>query len=697
MKKTFYILSVILFAAMGCTKEFEQSFVNEDQTVPDGAQVTLTFSVPTTPQTRAEMAYKPDFSPTKSKMHVLVFNAKTGSLLEVREAVLTGSANDNGPSHKATYKVALTMGSTARVLHFIIDAPTYLTDGSVYNETGLGYNYDLDEDGNPDVAVYLGDSESTVASKLFTTDGKAAFWQRVELPNGLKAYTYPGGIPKYYTAAEVQTGPLGDYYIDHNDQVVNVGDFINEYGDKITTGTGYLASQVVQDEVEVIPMIRNFTLIEVSSIWSDFTLEKAALVNVPYGGFIAPYDTDAGKFVDLYTGVKSTYTFDATSVGTTGYNPLVPTTKYGTIQTFRELDDDNNYISLPVPVSVDDSKKVKLFMYERGVPSSDATAVLVGGKLNGQERWFKFDMNDSDGNYPSIYRDITYEMKISEVAGSAGYPTMLGAFEAPAIGDISANPATKTLTMVSDDNRGCLWVDFIDYTHVGESTTVTLRYKFWRIDHSEVTSANVALSVSHATSDHAITGFTNGAVYSDTDTQDGQSGWYYTTVTLSGTGNSIKRSVLRVKGTYTITGTDGTTKEKSLYRDVTFTVMNKQEFGLDVSKLGSDAISKETTVTITLPDNLGYSVFPLVVRIEADKQNINPTGNIPVEYGPSTIEGKNVNSFYFLYTIDYSEYSSGKRDFEAEFKTTKTTGNTTEMYISDAKGYFNQTHKTLSI
>lgn len=691
MKKTFYILSVILFAAMGCTKEFEQSFVNEDQTVPDGAQVTLTFSVPTTPQTRAEMALKPDFSPTKSKMHVLVFNAKTGSLLEVREAVLTDSANDNGPSHKATYRVALTMGSTARVLHFIIDAPTYETDGSVYNETGLGYKYDLDEDGNPDVAVYLGDSESTVASKLFTTDGKAAFWQRVELPNGLKAYTYPGGTPKYYTAAEVKTGPLGDYYIDHNDQVVNVGDFINEDGDKITTGTGYLASQVVQDEVAVIPMIRNFTLIQVTSIWSNFILEKAALVNIPYGGFIAPYDADAGQFVDLYSGVKDAYTFTAETVGATGYNPLIPTTKSGIIRTFRE-----EGATLPTAVNAENGV-VNLFMYERGIPTSDATAVIVGGKLNNQERWFKFDMNDSEGQYPAIYRDITYEMKISEVAGSAGYTSMQAAFDAPAIGDISANPATKTLTMVSDDNRGCLWVDFIDYTHVGESATATLRYKFWRIDHPEVTSENVAISVSHSTSDQAITGFTNGAAYPDTDTQDGQSGWYYTTVTLSGTGGSIKRSVLRVKGTYTITGTDGTTKDKSLYRDVTFTVMNNQDFGLDVSKLQSDAISKETTITITLPDNLGYSVFPLVVRIEADKQNINPTDNIPVDHGPSTIPGKNVNSFYFLYTIDYSKYSTGIRDFEAKFKTTKTTGNETEIYISDSKGYFNSTHKTLSI
>ena len=682
MKKIFYILSVVLFTAIGCTKEYGPLDINSTQDVPEGAELTLTFSVPTAPQTKADMELKPDFSPENSTMHVLVFNAKTGALLEVKEATLTGTVNDNGPDYAATYSVVLTMGSTARVLHFIIDAPTYETDGSVYNETGLGYDYDLDEDGIPDVAVYLGDSESTVASKLFTKDGKAAFWQRVELPNGLKGYTYPGGRPKYYPTAEVQTGELGDYYYDRKGLVVNVGDFVNELGNKITDGKGYLASQVVQDEVSMIPMIRNFARIKVHSVWSSFVVEKAALVNVPYGGYIAPFDSDNGKFVDLYSGVKSTYDLSPESVAATGYDPLIPTTPDGDINTFR-----GQGVSLPTTVNATNGV-VDLFMYERGVPTDDATAVIVGGKVNGTERWFKFDMMNTDGEYPSLYRDITYEMKISEVAVAAGYRTMQEAFDAPAMGDISANPATKTLTMVSDEMKGNLWVDFIDWTHVGNADVVTLRYKFWRVGYDSVSSDDVELTLTHSTSDHAVTSFSEGEEYTQTDTQDGLDGWYYTTVNLSATGNNIKRSVLRVKGTYTVPGSDGTTKQKSLYRDVTFTVMNEQKFGFAATNLAQDAIGQETTLTITLPDNLGFSVFPLVVRIEAVKQNLNPVDNIPVDYGETIIPGQSGNSFYFLRTIDYAEYAEGKRAFESKFKTTKTSGNATTIWISDTKGYF---------
>ena len=198
MKKFFYLFYIVLLGAVGCNEfpsVYDQSrIVNEPA---EGAKMTLEFSIPTSPVTKGGMTDQPSIT-TSSKVHVFVFNATSGALLQVAEASLkegesvtqntTWSTASSSVTDYADFTVVVDMGSAHRYLQVVVDAPTYSTENSTNdNETGIGYA------SNP---IYIGDSETDVALKLYTSEGVTSYWQRIDLPNGLQAYTYPGGKPE---------------------------------------------------------------------------------------------------------------------------------------------------------------------------------------------------------------------------------------------------------------------------------------------------------------------------------------------------------------------------------------------------------------------------------------------------------------------------------------------------------------------
>ena len=720
MKKFIYILCIALFA-VACVDPLEQvvTITNEPA---DGAKMTLEFSIPTSPLTKGGMTDQPNIT-TSSKVHVLVFNATSGALLQVAEASLkegesvtqntTWSSASSPITDYADFTVVVDMGSAHRFLQVVVDAPTYTTDGTNDNETGIGYA------SNP---IYIGDSETDVASKLYTqmytqdnvTYYPTSYWQRIDLPNGLQAYTYPGGKPEKgvegvdwtYVVKDPPIDPTEDYYTDKNNSTVYYGDFVNGSGHKITTGTGYVMSTDVANRVKFIPLVRNFVKIRVSKAeGGNFTPSKAVLINVPKSGYIAPYSAASG-FVSYYlkdekldhlqkpatpvAGEK----YGEAGIISTGYTAPVPN---------DEIDTSNPGEAKCISA---DNGVISLYMYERGVPTSNPTQLLVYGSLNGTNRWLKMDITDTDGNYIALYRDLTYDMKIGSITGTSGYTSIGAAYNGTAIGNPSASPETKTLTQVSDGKGTYIWVDYIDYASFdanANTTGVRLRYKFWNSNATyPKTSADAVVTVSHSTSPGAVTSTTlTPQVYSGTDTQDQESGWYYVNVPLAAQTSTVMRSVVRVSGT--AVNTAG--KTVTLYRDVTFTVMPMQTMTVEMSKLESDAYDKPTTATITLPDGLGYSLFPLVIRIEAYNGSLNPSdSDLPVGYGTSTFKTltqtnnpdyatysgyvRSSNSLWFEKTIDYDDYDSGTREFTADFTTIFSSGNPTVVAFSDPDGHF---------
>lgn len=658
------LLVALLLGVSSCVYSLDEKWQEPQPQIPDDALVSLTFGVPAEPSTKAF-----GVNPTISSMHIFLFD-EAGLLLAAKSATAFGAVTENGSAHTSYWTVDLPMGAGERRLHFVAN---------------LGADYVPPASG----------SEVSVMRSLTTTGGVDAYWQR-RVISGITAYKYDGsGSYTYVNPAngEEQTIPVESVpgfrsksgttytyqYVDIEGETrtmtVNQGDYITRTGTKSLDGTGLFASKATTDAVRNIPLVRNFARIKISSdAQSNFQLEKAVLINTPISGFVVPYDDRSGqnKFSSVYMDAGTTVpTFD--NVFASGYPGSMPGDGVNTVMPAE---------SAAQSVS---GGEVTMFMYERGIPTQNASAILVYGQLyvnnvNKGKRWFKIDITNDNGEYVPIYRDCIYDMKIKSINGSEGYGSLEDAFGASSLGDITSSPETATLTRVDDGKGLQLWVEYIDYTSTSTSTTqVRLLYKF-TYNNSNL-NGNVTMDVRGYTgTDPAVTGVTiSTANYTGTDTPDSSTGWRQATVTLDGVGQNLKRSYIHV---------EGTRNYKTLSRDVTFRVLPKQNFTLVATPV-SDEANQQTTLTITLPPNvLGYSVFPLTLMIEAKNNCLTPVDNLTVETGKSAFDS-NRNTFYFLKTISYSEYQANNV-FQCRFKTTKTSGNVpTQIRVTDKRNLFN--------
>lgn len=698
----------LLLSAISCTDLLDENLrglgaIKDARTDSlAGARVNVGFNVPMPVATKAMTE-----DPTITSMHVFVFIdngvSDNGVLLEVQPATLAGYVNANaegidvdgnfiGPEGKtviARWETDLLMGRGKRRLHFVANLPE-----------------DFEEPA-------AGSAEFTVMRSIQTTGGDVAYWQMKELENGILAYTYDGtggfgfvgndgtrdtanvtAISGYVTGS---LKPDGSYqYTDTDGSVIDVakGDYITSTGQKVLDGKGFYASCEVANAVSEIALIRNFTRIKVlttstaanASNSNKFHLKSAVLINTPQYGYAVPFDDVHNSFVTEYrnSSVNHKPTHATIYNAGDGYpasvplNSIVTDLPNGSKQAGHET--VNGYTR----------DSVLLYMYERGIPTQNATAMLVCGTMGSstQERWFKIEISDEDGAYYPFYRDFTYEVEIKSITGSPGYDTMEGAYGGSAVGDISNSSETTTLTRIDDGNGLTLWVEYIDYTSVSEdSTKVTLLYKFYK-GSENYTSTITPEIVSVQGREAAVKRF-----YTEPYRQvglDQENGWYQATVVLYGSGSETKISKLRISGTR---------NNKTLRRDVEYHVMEKQDLTIRADNLASEDAGETTTLYITLPRYLGYSVFPLTLMIEAAKNNLNPGDdeNLSVESGPSIIPGGTTNSFHFLKTINFSEYKdvedATQRTYQVELKTTRqgTAANTngTAIYVVDQKPYFN--------
>lgn len=690
MKKYAYIFSILLFAAIGCTKEFEQISSGDNVEFPEGATALVTFSIPGQPQTRGGMAVEPEIE----NLYVAVFNS-AGLLKEYVKATPVQLATENATWY--TYQVSLLLNSSERRLHFIANAPESIPEGT----------------------------ESAVIRSLETADGNAAYWQRVILEHGVTPYAYPGGVVTYkwmdesgYHEKSYGT-PGGTSYVDGAGFTVNRGDYVQQNGNKVTDGTGYFASAETTSELAKVPLIRNFARITVTGKdGGTFEPIQFKTIYTPDKGSVAPYDSHADAFVKPYMDAYNhTSTDEALVAYTRGLLSQLKASGYladmPTGATLSEYTQTQVEALSFLPAGQYD------FMYERGLPNADVvpTCVLVQGYLTDRDpqkknpRWFKIEINDADGYYLPIFRDVTYNMEIASIMGTPGWDTAWEAYDNLSVGDVSTSTTTETLNQISDgkDPGTTLWVEYIDYTSVdSRATSVPILYKLFTDTGENLTSTNVTLRVDSYTGiTPAITSTSiTGSEYSGTDTPDGSSGWFVANVPLAAQGQSIKKSCLHIEGVTKFS------PQKAVFRNVVYRVMPNQNLGLDHSNDGDDL-----KLSITLPENLGFSMFPLVLKIEANKGDLNPAiakntrenvfgdtqaatkgkaVDLPSEYGKSlfvdTQDYTGPNTFYFLFTVNYSDYSDYVLTgvtYNLYFKKTRNTDNSTAIRVQDKKPYFN--------
>ena len=676
----------------------------------EGKPVTITFGVGSNDPATKALTELPDIR----SMHVFMFNAE-GILVDAERATFD-PVTANGESNKKRWTVHLAMGTAERHLHFVANLDT------------------LDQSGTKEYKLPTTGSEVALIRSLISTGGDDAYWQRIVLPEnvGVGAYKYDGTGQYQYTSpndgsihtvaveniggfiSKSGTSPNISYvYYDEEAQMditVNRGDYITTAGAKVISGTGLYASEATAEYVQMIPLIRNFARIRImSATTSNFQITRAALINVPKAGYIAPYDDAAGSdhnhFVDDYMPDCSVRppvapVLSREIIDNSGYPATIPAVGLNT--------------DLPTEFTTASAaggmQTAILYMYERGIPEENATAILVEGTLDGTAgRWFKIDVVNTDGDYFPIYRDFTYDITINSINGTSGYATAQAAFENAAVGDISSSPDTKTLARI-DDGKGLeLWVEYIDYTSVSTAaSSPRLLYKFTYTDPNTHTVTNLSNTVTLSTNSYQGYGaaiataepFSTPAPYGGTDTPDSQTGWYITTVNLNAAGSNLLKTDLHVSGSVE-SGGGVVSYSKTLSRDITYRVMPKQNLTLHTTGLSSaNTLGATTELSITMPNILGYSAFPLVLKIEALDNNLNPViaANLPVDSGASAfgVSGSG-RSFYFLKTISYAEYEllveAGQPcTFTATFATTQGgTGvnNATWLAVSDVGGYFN--------
>ena len=746
MKKIFSIVFSIalLLGAVSCTDLLDPSLRQTGQQVPDDAKVTLYFATPADVVTKApgDMASDPDIT----SIHVFVFN-KDGILVETAEAknaetgaATFGKVTQNGPDNAKHWSVILTMSGSERRLHFIANLP---------------------KDSNGKYLVPEAGSEASIFQSLATTYPAGAYWQRRVLTYGIKAYQYDGsGTYQYITEEEItiedpntqtnttyypgqivtvavpnQEEELGEggSYKDPDGQTVNEGDYINRDGYKIIKGTGFYA---IEEIVEKVPMIRNFAKIRVKSTWTrtvngstqTFNLTQAALINYPAAGYIAPYDPDQAAdgynhFVKEYVDITGAAVPVAANLG--GYSVKIPSD--GLLHT--TVDDPPT--GEEIKTAKDDDGFIVLYSYERGLPTSNPVTLLVAGKWNnsGNDIWYKIELTDQTGKYFKILRDFTYDVTITGIEGDEGHGSLEAALAAGPVGDFSNSPETATLERISDDNGLTLWVSYIDKpilnaeipaAETAEGRYVTLLYTCFKGDnyfndtaidgddegHIRLTRQKhpdyATLPYATAGSDEipeVMEGYPH-VVTADDDVEvpDESFEWMIVKFKLNKIqeGQGYLRSQIHVEAKVT---QEDVGYDKTLSRNVTYTVMPKQNFS---SVSASGLKNGQTTLTIKLPSNLTPSIFPMDLVIEDENNCLMPVGNEPVESGKSTFTGR-TNNYYFIKSIAYTDYYDVKNKqikqdkYTVVLKTTRTvpTGGT-KIHIYDKNGYFNVAEVTVN-
>ena len=767
MKKTLYMIAAALLALTACTKELPwengAAYEEPDSVYPEGATMDLYFSVPAPVATKGAMADDPDID----NLYVAVFDG-AGTLKEYVEAIPIDRTaggdyiyvDKNGPTNARLFKARVMMKNAERHLHFIANGPTKAeVDASGGTESSLSQQWMTKYDTQKGwQAAYW--------QRVVLPNGITAYTFSARKPDGNTPWAAGDEVKYYYLndpdepgvfipASSSTPGVLTvtriikiangrPYYEDENGLFVNPGDFVNAKGDKIVDGTGYFQSDEVSGAVSLVPMVRNFARIRVypeqlkpnQTSEANFVPKYFYLMNVPDRGTIVPYSAAVGGFVPEFT--TSSSFVDGKLVVTppmiTGaHDPLIERLNdshyaaampAGTtlIHTVDEVKANNNQIpaSWGDPISV--GNEGSAFLFERGLPTRDQapTYLLVGGALTvdgvAKDRWFKVELSNAAGKYFRVFRGVTYALEISKIVGSDGEESAAKAALGPVVGDVSNSIATENLSLISDGNGTSLWVEYIDYVGTkADGEQKRILYKIfdgngpltptWDDDGDLDTdpAPRYELSVSpeaSETTSGAITKIVGDAAYSGTDTPDGKGGWRIATVTLRKTSTAEDYESNLTVAAYTDLG-------KMMSRKVRYHVMSTRKQALTVTPLESEAAGKETKLTITLPKGLPYSMFPLILEIEAEQGNLNPVPSknkyprdnsaidLPVETGPSYFTG--TNSFHFLFTIQYSDYFDRNKaqdppyytDFDLYFSTTRSGSNTTWISVTDrAPRYF---------
>ena len=666
--KAIKVFAIVALAAglLSCQQDIYDTDPNE---LLDVDKVEVTFSVqfpePIPVWTKAPMGENP-LADEAFDLYLCLYGAGDGYVQNWIPATEISKTVVDGYITGGSFKALLPLSDERRVIHFIANPPERLIS-------------------TPPLSAYMDD----VMRLMVDTNNECSYWQQVELPH-IKLSS--DGV----TADPTSVSPLQNG----------------------------------------IHLVRNYTKIIVSSARpqntqgphpgyephkDNFDVLQWALINVPDRGYVAPYtENPQNRFPSGYLNINN-YSGEGTL-----YRQLALSDKYpGSIPPGAVIDD-----SYPGDPSTTNTAYVgsgeALYMYERPIPTVEQimTSILVQIRFNeshdlvrprpGEPHvtekiyWYKIEVIDNDGEYFPFLRDLVYHIRLKGIT-EAGYATAQEAYNGRSFGNICASIETASLAELSN-GTSVIHVDVMDYTFLTGGETLYLDNgdgetpaRFWFSPDNGVhqyhqSQGNIPGTPGQECTIQVTLQEVDGyepAVSVATPDANGQ-----IQITLNETADAIKKSIIHVAGKNGRPEGPG----QWLYRDITVNLMKKQDF---VHNSVATAITNNPDVTRTdqpvefllqIPEGLGASVFPIQVRIEAEKNTLSArTNDLPASTGVSAFDNTR-NSFYYIYSISYDDYRSYDSDtgsyvytyeFPFTLYTNNRTDNSTRIKISDLAGKFN--------
>ena len=587
MKKLIYIFLILL----GFTSCMRDDKVTMEPDATDKVDIVFAVNLPEPIINTKVMADQPQVQ----NLRVAVFGG-SGYLKEYVEATPIDKATAN--TTRYNYKVSLSLTDSHIKVHFIANGPEILP-----------FKY-----------------EDEVMSSLMTEYPNDAYWQRIELPNGITAQK-------------------------------------NQDGEYIKVDGKYVITEESLSHFLEIPLIRNFAKIEVTAdpaSTSNFELTSYALVNTPNQGSIAAYERSASKFISGYESL----TFAQVKEQYHGNLPATATL--------------NKTIPAATAFSSD-----PVYMYERPIPTEDATFLLVYGRYTPTNKmcYYRIELQDANGYY-AIYRNFKYTVNIKGILRE-GSDTPTEAANSAGSGDISTDQKAENLTDVSD-GVARIFVEYTEKTLVGQGT-VTLKFKFLP-DASVNTPHNEYVTVT--VGDPGASGAVINGSVTIASSDDGE-GWRQLSFTSTEPGDVTKTQTIKVTGNYG--------SGSRLFRNITYKLMKIQDMIVvcDPSEVEKGK-GEKVDVLIKIPKDLPRSIFPLQLQIESSALSLTPDNdNLPVQPGKSIINGT-TSSYQFIKTLSYDDYLAYQAASTDEwvvvpthFKTTKESSDC-DVYV--ANQYFHTNH-----
>lgn len=582
MKKIFFAL-VAIFALGACIKE-DLPVTGGNATNSEGGYVEVGFSVVLPDMKEATRAID---APAIERLHLLVFDDQ-GVLADAVPATPVSGWGVSTAETKFTAKLART--GHKRTIHLVANSPT------------------------EDVNDYPMSTESSIIAAMEVSDGKDAYWQRIEFPDGI----YDDGNPRYVK---------------------------DENGNDIPT---YYPHQDIIDKLTAVPLVRNYSRVKVvNAIPSSGTQlynVEFVLVNIPEKGSVAPFNTNKGEFQAI--NASSTY---ATLLADS-YNGYEPTGRELINDTFNggELicEDYTGWVD----ATAANADSGYHYLYERNQnidPKTPAYILVRGSYANASATptYYKVAIINKEGVSYNLLRNIQYTVSINGVLGE-GFKTAKEAYEAGPSNNLNFSVETKNLLNLSDGTR-TIYVEYTQKVINSANTEVTLRYKY---DDTSVTNAEERKQLSDgvviAVGDGNV--ILNDAINEGDDTTDSD-GWNtlsFTTASLPAVGESAYSQII-------------TLSAGAFAREVEFILTNPYLLKLNMPSKVPAVLGSAVAASLEIQPRLPMGIFPLEFVVVAENNSLSPDAaqnTLPVVTNVNLYGQPGGNYFGYKVTLDYDDY-----------------------------------------